>query len=185
MATSLDLARELVAAAARDLVVVTKGVPDAEIPIEVLGFHCHQAVEKCIKAVLAMRQIEFRKIHDIRTLVDLARDAGLEVPSAGQLDTLTPFAVEFRYRALPQGSSPVPRDRMPGLARAVHEWAEALLPAGRGLGSDLALPHRDATPGRGRKKAPGRKKAAAGAERSRGGRQAAKRRSPRRPRSAR
>ena len=129
MATSLDLARELVAAAARDLIVVTKGVPDAEIPIEVLGFHCHQAVEKCIKAVLAMRQVEFRKIHDIKTLVDLARDGGLEVPSAEQLEALTPFAVEFRYRALPQDSSPVERDRMPALARAVYEWAKALVPA--------------------------------------------------------
>ena len=124
MATSLDLARELVAAAARDLVILTKGVPDPEFPIEALGFHCHQAVEKCIKAVLAIHRVEFRKIHDIKTLVDLARDAGMEVPSSDQLEALTPFAVEFRYRALPQGKSPVERDKMPALAREVYEWAE-------------------------------------------------------------
>jgi len=130
MATSLDLARELVAAAARDLVILTKGVPDPEFPIEALGFHCHQAVEKCIKAVLAIQQVEFRKIQDIRTLVDLARDAGVEAPSGDQLEALTPFAVEFRYRALPQGKSPVERDRMPVLARAVYEWAETRILAG-------------------------------------------------------
>lgn len=130
MATSLDLARELVAAAARDLVILTKGVPDAEIPVEALGFHCHQAVEKCIKAVLAIQQIEYRKIHDIKTLVDLARDAGVEVPSGEQLEALTPFAVEFRYRALPQGKSPVERGRMPALARAVYDWAQARILAG-------------------------------------------------------
>jgi HEPN domain-containing protein len=123
MATSLDLARELVAAAARDLVILTKGVPDPEIAVEVLGFHCHQAVEKCIKAVLAVRQVEFRRIHDIKTLVDLAQDAGIDVPSSESLEALTPFAVEFRYRALPQGKSPVERASMPALAREVYEWA--------------------------------------------------------------
>jgi len=125
MATSLDLARELAAAAARDLVILTKGVPDAEIAVEALGFHCHQAVEKCIKAVLAIQQVEYRKIHDIKTLLDLGRDAGVEMPSSDQLEALTPFAVEFRYRALPQGKSPVERDRMPALARAVYDWAQA------------------------------------------------------------
>lgn len=124
MATSLDLARELVAAAGRDLVILAKGVPDPEIPIEILGFHCHQAVEKCVKGVLAIHRVEFRKIHDIKTLVDLARDVGVEVPSSDDLEALTPFAVEFRYRALPQGKSPVARDTMLALAREVHEWAE-------------------------------------------------------------
>ena len=105
MATSLDFARALIAAADRDLVVLRKGVPDPEMPIEALGFHCQQAVEKCIKAVLAMHEIEFRKIHDIRTLTDLARDAGLLVPRGEQLEALTPFAVEFRYQPLAQGTS--------------------------------------------------------------------------------
>ena len=62
--------------------------------------------------------------------MDLARDAGVEVPSGDQLEALTPFAVEFRYRALPQGQSPVERARMPALARAVYEWAEARILAG-------------------------------------------------------
>lgn len=75
--------------------------------------------------MLAVRQVEFRKIHDIRTLLDLGRDVGVEVPSAEQLDALTPFAVEFRYRALPLGASPVERDEMLTLAQAVCEWARA------------------------------------------------------------
>ena len=69
------------------------------------------------------------KIHDIKTLVDLARDAGIHVPSCDDLDALTPFAVEFRYRALPQGRSPVSRDKMPVLARKVYEWAEGRIRA--------------------------------------------------------
>ena len=134
MATSLDFAGELIAAAERDIVVVRKGVADSEIPIEVLGFHCQQAVEKCLKAVLAIHQVEFRKIHDIRTLIDLAGDAGLVVPLAEQLEALTPFAVEFRYQHLAQGKTPVGREQMLLLADEIRKWANqqvAAAPAAR------------------------------------------------------
>jgi HEPN domain-containing protein len=131
MATRLDFAGELLAAAQRDLVVLKKGVPDSEIPIEVLGFHCQQAVEKCLKAVLAIHEVEFRKIHDIRTLTDFASDAGLVVPLGEQLDALAPFAVEFRYRGLAQGGSPVMREKMVPLAEEVHKWASEQLGAAR------------------------------------------------------
>ncbi len=134
MATSLDFAAELIAAADRDLVVLRKGVPDAEIPIEVLGFHCQQAVEKCIKAVLAIHQVEFRKLHDIRTLTDLVRDAGLIVPQGEELEALTPFAVEFRYQRLAHGKSPVQRERMVPLAGEVQKWATEQVEAARAAG---------------------------------------------------
>ena len=135
MATSLDFASELIAAADRDLVVVRKGVVDREIPIEALGFHCQQAVEKCIKAVLAIHQVEFRKIHDIRTLTDLAKDAGALVPLAEQLEALTPFAVEFRYQRLAQGKSPVEREKMVLLSREVRKWAHEQVAAAHAAGS--------------------------------------------------
>ena len=124
MATSLDFARELIAAGDRDLVILRKNAPDPEIATEVLGFHCQQAVEKYIKAVLATRGVEFRKIHDIKTLVDLAADAAIEVPSGEELEALTPFAVEFRYHTLPRGSSPIGRERMVALAVEVRDWAD-------------------------------------------------------------
>lgn len=124
MATSLDFARELIAAGDRDLVILRKNASDPEIAIEVLGFHCQQAVEKHIKAVLATRGVEFRKIHDIKTLVDLAADAAIEVPSGDELEALTPFAVEFRYHTLPRGSSPIGRERMVALAVEVRNWAD-------------------------------------------------------------
>lgn len=123
MATSLDFARELIASADRDLVILEKCVPDPEIATEVRGFHCQQAVEKYIKAVLAVRQIEFRKIHDIKTLTDLAKDAGLDVPLAEQLEALTPFAVAFRYQAL--GSDQRPRKHSPGSPHAFAELDNA------------------------------------------------------------
>lgn len=77
MATKLDFARELAAAADRDLLVLRKLAPDRDIPIEKLGFECQQAVEKYLKAVLVAYDIEFRKMHDIKTLVDAASGAKL------------------------------------------------------------------------------------------------------------
>ena len=124
MATSLDFARELITAGDRDLVILRKNAPDPEIATEVLGFHCQQAVEKYIKAVLATRGVEFRKIHDIKALVDLAADAATQVPSGDELEALTPFAVEFRYHTLPRGSSPIGRERMVALAVEVRNWAD-------------------------------------------------------------
>jgi HEPN domain-containing protein len=62
---------------------------------EIVGFHCQQAAEKYLKALLTWRQIEFPKTHDIKTLLQLAGD-----PVAGLLGSakwLTPFGVGVRY----------------------------------------------------------------------------------------
>ena len=53
MASNLDFARELAAAADRDLLVLRKLAPDRDVAIEKLGFECRQAVEKYLKAILA------------------------------------------------------------------------------------------------------------------------------------
>ena len=47
---------------------------------EIIAFHCQQAVEKYLKALLVRRQVEFPKTHDIAKLL-----------------VLTPFGVEVRY----------------------------------------------------------------------------------------
>lgn len=38
---------------------------------EAVAFHCQQAVEKYLKAVLVSRQVEFPKTHSIAQLLDL------------------------------------------------------------------------------------------------------------------
>jgi HEPN domain-containing protein len=65
---------------------------------EIVAFHCQQAVEKYLKALLVQRQVEFPKTHDIAKLLD--RVATIDVATANSLrdaDTLTPFGVEARY----------------------------------------------------------------------------------------
>lgn len=59
-----------------------------EQPIrESIAFHCRQAVEKHLKALLVVRQIEFPKTHSIAQLLDLI--AGF-APAASGADGLCP-----------------------------------------------------------------------------------------------
>ncbi len=65
---------------------------------EIVAFHCQQAAEKYLKALLVRHQIEFPKTHDIAKLLDRVAtlDTGL-ADSLRHADVLTPFGVETRY----------------------------------------------------------------------------------------
>ena len=41
---------------------------------EIIAFHCQQAVEKYLKALLVRQQVEFPKTHDIRKLLGLVAE---------------------------------------------------------------------------------------------------------------
>jgi HEPN domain-containing protein len=86
----LESARQDQAACA--LLSTGAGIKDA-----VVGFHAQQAIEKSLKAVLSAQSIEFRRTHDLVTLLDLLQDHGLVPPAADWLDELNPYAVEARY----------------------------------------------------------------------------------------
>ena len=65
---------------------------------EIIAFHCQQAAEKYLKALLVRRQIEFPRTHDIKKLLSSVAtiDPGL-AESLRDADVLTPFGVEVRY----------------------------------------------------------------------------------------
>src|ERR1035441_7544759 len=83
-AANLEVARRLAAEAAGNLRIR-----------EIVGFHCQQAAEKYLKALLTRRQIEFPKTHDIKTLLHLAGAPVADSLSGAKW--LTPFGVEIRY----------------------------------------------------------------------------------------
>jgi HEPN domain-containing protein len=122
MATSLDLARRLLGAADNDELMARSLLPVDGVTDAGIGFHCQQAVEKALKAVLAAKGIEFPFIHDLEFFGELCKDSGIDVPSA--LDgakALTPFAAAERYGS----SEPVGLDRDQALSWAASaiEWA--------------------------------------------------------------
>jgi len=96
MKQPLDLAQHYLLMADRDINTIRLLVPISESDDEAIGFHAQQAVEKCLKAVLSLHQISFRKTHDLGELIDLLADSGQSVPpNADELDFLNPFAVTF------------------------------------------------------------------------------------------
>ena len=65
---------------------------------EAVAFHCQQAVEKYVKAILVKHGIEFAKTHDIRKLLELCAAVRPDLPAdLNDADMLTPFGVEVRY----------------------------------------------------------------------------------------
>lgn len=61
-------------------------------------FHCQQSIEKAIKAILVAAGIPFGKTHDLAVLQDLAVTVDKDLAKGlGNVDTLTPFAVRYRY----------------------------------------------------------------------------------------
>ncbi len=60
---------------------------------ESVTFHCRQAVEKALKAVLVWHQVEFPKTYDLQRLLDLLADADPEVVGrSAEAVGLTPTA---------------------------------------------------------------------------------------------
>lgn len=113
----LDAARQ--DAAACKLLASAAGIGDA-----LVGFHAQQAVEKSLKAVLSKHRIEFRRTHDLLTLIDLLHDNNLPVPpGADWVDELNPYAVEARYGTIdPEG---LDRPLAVSVMEQVLTWAAA------------------------------------------------------------
>ena len=124
---SHDHALLLLSKARNDKLVLDKLADDPEIADDVIGFHAQQAVEKLLKAVLANRNVEYPRVHDIDRLVDVleSHDGSLP-PQARQLDELTPWATQLRYDEL-LDMERLDRQGAQQLVDAVLKWADAEL----------------------------------------------------------
>jgi HEPN domain-containing protein len=99
----------------------------------IVGFHCQQAVEKILKAVLSEYGVPFRRTHDLRELMDALADAGHPLPrTLASLDALTPFATLFRYEGIPAKAS-LDRKRTRERVGRLRAWAESRIEAAEGL----------------------------------------------------
>lgn len=97
------------------------------IPGWVTGFHAQQAVEKSVKAVLAACGSAAPPVHDLERLLQVARDAGVELPvEAADFPTLTAFAALWRYDDDMEDISNPPSSigNAIQLARLAVAWAE-------------------------------------------------------------
>jgi HEPN domain-containing protein len=71
----------------------------AQDPVyDVVCFHCHQCLEKYLKAILVENNVEFEKIHDLEALMYICKEflPALE-RNRDNLIWLTQFSVRVRY----------------------------------------------------------------------------------------
>lgn len=116
----------LIGKAEGDEVVLERLLDDFEVPDEVLGFHAQQAVEKRLKAILALHGIAFERTHSIGYLTSLLEANGIEAPPMREaLEDLTPWAVSARYEGTAAGA--LDRRAARTLLSAVRDWSTALL----------------------------------------------------------
>jgi HEPN domain-containing protein len=116
----LEQARLLLRKARQDSVIVAKAVSDADIADEIVGFHVQQVGEKCLKAVLSMHEVSYRRTHDLQELYDLLVDNGIPMSDeVEELVTWSPFAVAYRYEDWTD-ADPVDRARAKYLSSPVE-----------------------------------------------------------------
>lgn len=98
-----------------------------------ITFHCQQAAEKYLKALLTWWDIEFPKTHVLAKLIGLVetRDAAL---ATSLLDAvvLTAYGVELRYPGDRPDATPDEAREAVDLARKVRDAVLPLLPADAG-----------------------------------------------------
>ncbi len=110
--------------AAEDEALLDEVLSSPRISDEIIGFHCQQAAEKLLKALLSDLGIRFRKTHDVRALMDLLEDAGHPLPqSLLDLDTLTPYGTLFRYEGI-SAQVTLDRQRDRSMIRSLRAWVE-------------------------------------------------------------
>ena len=105
-----------------DAVIESDNVSD-----EVIGFHCQQAAEKMLKALLSDLGAAFHKTHELGALMDTLARSGAPLPREFEnLDMLTPFGAVYRYDDY-DGSESLNRTETCALLRSLRSWVEGRL----------------------------------------------------------
>jgi HEPN domain-containing protein len=99
-----------------------------DCPTDAVCFHAQQCVEKYLKAVLVMRQIEFARTHDLRILMELIPSTIRIGLDTAEQDRLTKFAVVTRYPGEEEPISLAESRQAVRIAKRVRRDVRRLLP---------------------------------------------------------
>ncbi|HWE50829.1 MAG TPA: HEPN domain-containing protein [Bryobacteraceae bacterium] len=85
--------------AAQDEALLDVVIASGEVSDEVIGFHCQQAADKMLKALLSDLGSAFQKTHELGALMDTLARSGAPLPGEFEnLDMLTPFGARVSLR---------------------------------------------------------------------------------------
>ena len=88
-------ANEWLKAAKDDLLLVSKVLEEKELT-NLVAFHCRQAIEKTLKALMEYNNIIVPRKHDLITLKDMLSDF-VDIQEVGLLDSLNSLYIDSRY----------------------------------------------------------------------------------------
>jgi HEPN domain-containing protein len=108
----LETARAMVSAAERDLRALENMTDSQSFATEVFGFHTQQVVEKCLKAWLSLKGVQYPRTHNIRHLIVLLEQTGTSTADLWDFVGLSAFAVQLRYEAYETIDEPMDREEM-------------------------------------------------------------------------
>lgn len=115
--------------AAQDESLLDEVLSSDKVNDEIIGFHCQQAAEKMLKALLSDLRVTFRKTHELGALMEALGQAGEPLPSQFEdLDKLTPFGAVYRYDDY-DAEYPLDRAEARRLLRSPRAWVEERLQA--------------------------------------------------------
>ena len=114
--------------ACQDEALLAEVISSKAVSDEAFGFHCQQAAEKLLKAILSFYDVDFPRTHNLRFLMDLLADAGRRLPDEfSDLDTLTPYGTLFRYEDIPT-ETVIDREDLLKLIRALKVYTQNQIP---------------------------------------------------------
>ena len=93
------------------------------------GFHAQQAAEKLLKAWIACMGEVFPLTHDLESLLDIVEKRNSGASQFRDLVALNPFAVELRYKFLPEDEKPLDRHGIALRLKALLERVRAEIAA--------------------------------------------------------
>ena len=114
----------LLAKAAQDESLLDAVIDVDTVADEVYGFHCQQAAEKMIKALMSDAGMPFQRTHNIAALMEALAAAGKPLPESFlELETFTPFGALYRYEDL-DSAFRLDRQRARTILRLLRIWVE-------------------------------------------------------------
>ncbi len=121
--TPLDLAKAYLAKGQEDEAVLGEFVDNPRISDSIFGFHAQQAIEKYLKAILALREESPARTHDLVVLANQCQASGHPLPEElSNISKLSPFAVQERY---PLAMTPaIDRRGVLALVAEARRWTE-------------------------------------------------------------
>jgi len=94
----IAFAKQWIKFAQKDLLSAQKLLLPPDTQLEACVYHCQQAAEKAVKALLALHGRDIPMKHDIGLLISAARGIDVDLQRfLADASTITEYAVDYRY----------------------------------------------------------------------------------------